>query len=100
MALTSVIVFILCLSKDLSKFAILGQLAVASVCYLVLILFLQSFVYFDIENINKVNLVNFDFISICTSFTSVLFALNSVLNIFSSVNIIHRPTDQRINKMA
>jgi len=97
---TTIIVFILCLAKDLSKFAILGQFAVASVCYLVLVLFLQSFVYFDIQNIQKVNLIDFDFINICTSFTGVLFALNSVLNIFSSVNIVNRPTDSRINKMA
>lgn len=88
------------MAKDLSKFAILGQFAVASVCYLVLVLFLQSFVYFDLQKIEKVNLINCDFISICTSFTGVLFAFNSVLNIFSSVNIVHRPTDKRINKMA
>lgn len=100
LTVTSIIVFILCMAKDLSKFAVLGQFAVGGVCYLVIVLFLQSFVYFDIKEKGKVNLINFDFISVCTSFTGVLFAFNSVLNIFSSVNIINRPTDKRINKMA
>jgi len=95
--IVSSIAFAMCMTIDLSKFAIVGKIALFCLIYISIVLFFQLFQMFDIKNADQINLFgDFDVIQICTCFTSVLFAFNSVINIFSSILPLKNPSESRI----
>lgn len=98
--MVSTFAFAMCMTKDLSQFAIIGKIALFCLTYIVVVLFVQSFFLFDINDAGQIKLfAELNIIKLSTCFTSVLFAFNSVINIFSCIIKIENPSERRITKM-